>query len=437
MPLAAVAAVGAISSLGGAAIASSGAQNAASTQAGSAVQAANIQASEADKGLQFQEQQYATSQQELAPWLQSGATGLANLDYLLGLPVSGSATIPSFGTPVSGGGIGAPAGGPMPSPSAGPAPTPAGMSKLLPAGGASGVRVGGSEGFTPGGTAAPVSAPGGFANSGLSNGMFVRMPNGVGGVIQNGQFQPLTAQQWQAQGGGNFQQAPILNPSQISALQSGAGSSTHSVPMSSLVNPNIGPAGSLAQPFVAPTGLTEQNDPGYQERLQLGTDAIQRSAAASGGVLTGGTARALDQFGQDYASNEYGNVYNRAFNTFESNQTNLYNRLAAMSGLGQQTASTAGALGNQSTNSIASILMNLGAMQGQGINNAAAARGSGYVGSANAWSGALGGLGNNLNTLLLMNQLYPSGGGGMPTVNEYGVPPSGTMLSTADLAGGG
>jgi hypothetical protein len=71
--------------------------------------------------------------------------------------------------------------------------------------------------------------------------------------------------------------------------------------------------------FTAPTALTEQNDPGYQARLKRSTDAIERSAAARGGLLTGGTARGLDQFSQDYASNEYGNVYNRAFNTNASN----------------------------------------------------------------------------------------------------------------------
>jgi hypothetical protein len=56
------------------------------------------------------------------------------------------------------------------------------------------------------------------------------------------------------------------------------------------------------QTFQAPTDITEQNDPGYQARMKFGTDAIQRSAAARGGVLTGGTAKALGQFGQDYAS---------------------------------------------------------------------------------------------------------------------------------------
>src|SRR5712692_2716617 len=63
------------------------------------------------------------------------------------------------------------------------------------------------------------------------------------------------------------------------------------------------------QQFQAPTNVTEQNDPGFQFRLQQGEQALERSAAARGNLLSGGTAKALTQYGQDYASNEYGNVY--------------------------------------------------------------------------------------------------------------------------------
>ncbi len=186
--------------------------------------------------------------------------------------------------------------------------------------------------------------------------------------------------------------------------------------------------GSLLQPygqsFTAPTGLTEQNDPGYQARLQLGTDAIQRSAAARGGVLTGGTAKALDTYGQDYASNEYGNVYNRALNTFGTNfnayntgQANQYNRLAGLSGAGQATAAGMAQQGQAASNNVTSNLLQTGQNVGQQINNAGAATASGYVGAANAYGTALNGIGNNLTNLGLMSQLsrsgYGSGAGGL------------------------
>lgn len=186
--------------------------------------------------------------------------------------------------------------------------------------------------------------------------------------------------------------------------------------------------GSLLAPypsqFTAPTGLTEQNDPGYQARLALGTQAMQQSAAARGSLLTGGTAQALDQLGQDYASNEYNNVYNRALNTYATNynaynqnQANQYNRLAGIAGVGQQAAGQLGTLGQSAANGISSNLLNTASMMGQQGNNAAAANASGLVGSANAWSGALGGASNNLNQLLLLRQLT-GGSNAAPVSNQ-------------------
>jgi len=76
--------------------------------------------------------------------------------------------------------------------------------------------------------------------------------------------------------------------------------------------------------FQAPTGATEQNDPGYQFRLQQGEKALQASAAARGNLLTGDTAKAIQGYGQDYASNEFQNLWNRALTQNQTqNATNL------------------------------------------------------------------------------------------------------------------
>jgi hypothetical protein len=174
--------------------------------------------------------------------------------------------------------------------------------------------------------------------------------------------------------------------------------------------------GSLTKPysgtFTAPTGLTMQNDPGYQARLKLGTDAIQRSAAARGGVVTGGTAKALDTYAQDYASNEYGNVYNRAltdyttkYNAYNTDQANQYNRLAALSGVGQTTANQLSTMGQNASNNVTNNLLGTASNVGQQINNAGAATASGYVGAGNAWSGGLNGATGNLQNLLLLQQM--------------------------------
>lgn len=185
----------------------------------------------------------------------------------------------------------------------------------------------------------------------------------------------------------------------------------------------LAPGGTLSQgwmgQFQAPTNVTEQNDPGFQFRLQQGQQALERSAAARGNLLTGGTAKALTQYGQDYASNEYGNVYNRAlndyqlaYNQFQQNQANQYNRYAGLAGLGQTTAGTLAQAGQATAGNVGNILLGSANSQANEINNAAAARASGYVGGANAWGGALQGGANALSSGLLMNLLGQKYGGG-------------------------
>lgn len=73
-------------------------------------------------------------------------------------------------------------------------------------------------------------------------------------------------------------------------------------------------------------------DPGYDFRMSEGAKAIERSAAARGGVLGGATLKALTQYNQDFASNEFNNAYYR----WNADNTNIYNRLAGIAGVGQQ-----------------------------------------------------------------------------------------------------
>lgn len=54
-------------------------------------------------------------------------------------------------------------------------------------------------------------------------------------------------------------------------------------------------------------------DPGYQFRLKQGQGALESSAAARGGLNSGATMKALQRYGQDFASNEYQNAYNRNY----------------------------------------------------------------------------------------------------------------------------
>ena len=119
------------------------------------------------------------------------------------------------------------------------------------------------------------------------------------------------------------------------------------------------------------TGQDIYSDPSYQFRLQQGQDTIQSSAAAQGGLLSGATLKALQNYGQDSASQEYGNAYNR----FNADQTNRYNRLSNLVGIGQNAAAQVGNAGAQTAQAVANNTM-------AGANSIAA----GQIGSANAWT---------------------------------------------------
>jgi hypothetical protein len=85
--------------------------------------------------------------------------------------------------------------------------------------------------------------------------------------------------------------------------------------------------------FQAPTMEQVQLSPGFQFRLGEGMKALQRSAAARGTLLTGGTAKAINAFGQDFASNEYDKAYGRAIGEhqqdFGQHQWNEGNRFTS------------------------------------------------------------------------------------------------------------
>jgi hypothetical protein len=75
----------------------------------------------------------------------------------------------------------------------------------------------------------------------------------------------------------------------------------------------------IPAPFQSPSAADLQNEPGYQARYQMGLQGLERGAAAQGSLLSGGTQKALARYGQDYATNEYGNAYNRAYQNYMGN----------------------------------------------------------------------------------------------------------------------
>ena len=84
-----------------------------------------------------------------------------------------------------------------------------------------------------------------------------------------------------------------------------------------------------ATPFEAPTAADMAADPSYQFRLQQGQDALERSGAARGVTNTGGTLKDILDYGQNAASQEYGNVYGRMRDTYDANERNRFNAYQA------------------------------------------------------------------------------------------------------------
>jgi len=137
------------------------------------------------------------------------------------------------------------------------------------------------------------------------------------------------------------------------------------------------------------------NDPEYNFLLQQGSNAITSQASATGGVNSGATLEALQNYGQNTALQSYQTEYGNALNAYGANQTNLsniYARLMGVAGLGENAAAGVGNAAVSTGQSIGSNMI--------GAGNAQAA---GTVGSANALSGGLTSLSSLFNNSSFLN----------------------------------
>ena len=147
-----------------------------------------------------------------------------------------------------------------------------------------------------------------------------------------------------------------------------------------------------------PFGMQQfQQDPGYQFRLTEGLKALDRQAAARGGLISGGALKAAERYGQEMGSQEYQNAFNR----YQAERQAQLGPLQSLAGLGQTSAQTLAGQAGQ-----------YGANVGELGLQAANARASGYVGQANALTNALSsGVGNYLYATNRMPSVGTSGGG--------------------------
>lgn len=120
-----------------------------------------------------------------------------------------------------------------------------------------------------------------------------------------------------------------------------------------------------------------QRDPGYDFRMREGNRAIENSAAARGMQLSGATLKALQRYGQDMASQEYGAAYDRDL----MNKNRKFNFLTGQSS--PATATNVASMGANTSRSVADTYLQAGN-----------ARAAGQVGSSTAWGNALNDIGS-------------------------------------------
>lgn len=151
-----------------------------------------------------------------------------------------------------------------------------------------------------------------------------------------------------------------------------------------------------------------QADPGYAFRLSEGQKALERSAAARGGLMGGATGKALLRYGQQMGSQEFANAFNR----YQTEREAQLNPLQSLAGVGQTSSNRLGETAGTFGRSVGGMYMDQGSDAANALLAAQRARGSAY--------GQLGGaLGSYL------GRSYGGagfgGGGQMDELRSYGV----------------
>jgi hypothetical protein len=192
--------------------------------------------------------------------------------------------------------------------------------------------------------------------------------------------------------------------------------------------------GSLTQAYPGGSfqfsGVNLQNDPAYQFDLGQGEQAIQRSAAATGGLVSGGALRDLNNYAQGYASNQYQQsytnalaAYQQAYQQYETTQANTYNRLAGTAGLGQNAATQTATSGNSAAGTNAAVNSSTAnALAGLATGNAAA-QGAAGIAYGNIGASTGNGIANAL-ALSNSSSYGPSSGSGGLFQDSPAVSPS-------------
>lgn len=166
------------------------------------------------------------------------------------------------------------------------------------------------------------------------------------------------------------------------------------------------------------TAADMEMDPGYQFRLSEGLKSLDRTAAARGGMISGGALKAAGRYGQEFASGEFTNAFNR----MRLLQSDRMGALGTLYGAGQTA-----------TQQLAQQAGQFGVNAGNSMMESGRARASGYIGQANAISNALGQAAMGYG--MMRGGYFGSGGGGGDASMLTGVNVTGRRVLPSSFSG--
>lgn len=173
-------------------------------------------------------------------------------------------------------------------------------------------------------------------------------------------------------------------------------------------------AGQFTHQFDA-NDLTTNLAPNYSFQLGQGLTSTANLMNLNSGAFSGNTLKAINDYAQNYA----GNAYQQAFTNYNTNQSNIFNRLSNVAGMGQASAANQAVAG-----------ANYGAGIGSSLAAAGAATGAGTVGLGNAIGGSVNNAGSMYALSSFLKQPQTTGSTGM---GGYG----GGVMSTGDYLSSG
>ncbi len=166
----------------------------------------------------------------------------------------------------------------------------------------------------------------------------------------------------------------------------------------------LAPGGSLTNQFgYNPADVAK--DPAYQFQLSEGLKAVQRAAAASGTLNSGGTLKALTQYAGGVTAGYENQDYGQALSTFNTNRNATLQNLQLPIQAGEYgTSGLLQALQNYG-NLFSSNTIGTANTVSNDLIGKANAQAAGTVGAANAYSGALGDISSTSQLALLLGSL--------------------------------